>query len=173
MGNAKESIKQGLKDAGYNTRMVSVANRHAGYSSALELTIRDSSVNYELVQSIATANENIHYDEATQEILSGGNTFVDVRISDQVREIWSQTYFKKVTDAIERLEDENHGREIDERFTVFYHRHKGNLKIWDERKGSWLDGTFREEKGLAIHLFILTQPQVEKKVPIGWEVVEG
>lgn len=157
----KQSITTALKAAGYNSKQVSVRNRHAGYSSALDITIRDPSVNFNVVEKIGKDHKHVHYDERSGEILSGGNTFVDTSISDEVRDTWSKKYLQHVNDAIGQLVEENQGAKIDERFTIFKEGF-AYFKIWDEYD-SWLRLNYSNPVDIAVDLYILatfTQSQV-------------
>lgn len=78
----KQQIITALKKAGYNSRKVSVRNRHGSF----ELTIRDIDVNPERVEAIARGAQVVHRCAVTHEILSGGNTFVSVCWSEKVKQ---------------------------------------------------------------------------------------
>ena len=75
-------IRNQLKTLGYGARDVSVRSDH----SSLDVTIRRSGLNVAAIKRIANSFENIRRCEASGEILSGGNTFVFVRFSDDVRD---------------------------------------------------------------------------------------
>ncbi len=70
------TIRQALKvQHGWNRNHVSV--RRDGCS--IEVTIKDASVKEQAVRKIANEQRSVRYDEATQCILRGGNTFVHVK----------------------------------------------------------------------------------------------
>ncbi|GGA92800.1 hypothetical protein [Puia dinghuensis] len=152
MNSTKQSITEALKKAGYNARQVSVRNRNGGYSSSLTITIRDASVNYEVVEQIGKNHKHVHYDEHSGEILSGGNTFVETDYTDQVRDIWAKKYSPLVDDAIVQLVDDNAGIRIDDRFTIFKDG-RNNYKIWDEYD-SWLPMHYYNPRDIAVDLYI-------------------
>jgi hypothetical protein len=79
-----KQIRQELKKAlGYNARQVSV--KQSPY--AVVFTVRDPfSVNFEAVKEFSKTFENVRYDERTQCILRGGNTFVEVRLAQAVKD---------------------------------------------------------------------------------------
>lgn len=58
---AKEIRKQ-LKEKGITSKQVSVRSSHAGYSQDIRVSIKDLSVNYELVSNIANKFESISRD---------------------------------------------------------------------------------------------------------------
>ena len=68
-----DRLRVALKQAGFNTRRVSVRAEH----STLRVTIRDASVSLTQVEAIAGPFESIRRCEATEEILLGGNCYVD------------------------------------------------------------------------------------------------
>lgn len=68
-----DMLRAALKAAGYNARQVTV--RHD--SCTLRVTVRSARVSLAHVEEIAGAFEKIDRDQATGEILCGGNTFVD------------------------------------------------------------------------------------------------
>lgn len=67
-----DRLRAALKQAGFNSRQVSARHDH----STLRVTIRDASVSLTRVQEIAGAFESVSRDQATGEILAGGNTFI-------------------------------------------------------------------------------------------------
>lgn len=78
IANPAGNLRAALKQAGFNTRKVSVRQ----HSCTLYVTIRDASVSLTRVKAIAGAFESIDRDHATGEILCGGNTFVRVEYVD-------------------------------------------------------------------------------------------
>lgn len=96
MVDTKEIRKQLKAELGYNAKQVSVKNR-----DYLELvfTIRDADVEISKVKEFASQFEHIRRDYASGEILSGGNTFVDVKLSDEVRAQLEEKYLPIVEPA--------------------------------------------------------------------------
>ena len=78
MLDVANEIRKELKKNGYSSREISVRKRHAGYSSAINVTIKDLTINLKDIKKIVHKFENVGWDERTGEILSGGNTFVFV-----------------------------------------------------------------------------------------------
>lgn len=76
-------IRNQLKTLGYTSRDVSVRSDH----SSLDITIRRSGLNVKAIRDIAESFENIRRCEASGEILSGGNTYVFIRFSDDVHNV--------------------------------------------------------------------------------------
>lgn len=75
-----DHLRAALKAAGYNAKQVTVRYDH----TTLRVTIRTDRVSLAHVAEIAGAFEQISRDQATGEILCGGNTFVDVSYDDAV-----------------------------------------------------------------------------------------
>ena len=87
MKDVKE-LRNELKLAGYNQRMVSI---RVDYPK-IHATIRSEKVNSKIVENILQTAEKIHRCEVTGEILSGGNTFVDVSFSDKMENFFIENY---------------------------------------------------------------------------------
>lgn len=74
-----QQLKAAIKAAGIPTKHISVTTSYPGYEKVITVTIKDTNINIDDVEKIARPFEIIDYDERCQEILQGGNTFVDVR----------------------------------------------------------------------------------------------
>lgn len=74
----KKEITAELKESGYNSRKVSVSVKDAGWSTKIDITIKDPTVNAHEIEAIVNKRESIDRDERTGEILAGGNTYVFV-----------------------------------------------------------------------------------------------
>lgn len=70
-----DRLRTAFQHAGFSARQVTVRQRH----NTLHVTIRCPSVSLTRVTEIAGGWEVVRRDHATQEILCGGNTFVDVQ----------------------------------------------------------------------------------------------
>jgi len=73
-----DQLRAAFKAAGFNARQVSVRHDHYSMGSTMYVTVRDVTVPFALAQRIARTVERVDRDEATGEILCGGNRFVDV-----------------------------------------------------------------------------------------------
>jgi len=112
--NDPKEIRQQLKaELGFNARQVSLrAERHG----TLTFTIRDTNVSFDDVLDIrefASKFERIHRCEITHEILSGGNTFVYVRMTDEVEDALTADLRPLIAAALRNKEVEDHGTKID------------------------------------------------------------
>jgi hypothetical protein len=74
---ASKTIRAALKAAGYGTKEVSVRNDSYSMGSTVHVRIKDPVVPLLLVEAIASRSERVDRD-ASGEILSGGNMFVQV-----------------------------------------------------------------------------------------------
>ena len=74
----RKEIKSQL---GYTAKQVSVRSVHG---TELKVTVKDITIDLQQIEKIASQFEDIHRCEATNEILLGGNTFVNVGYDWQV-----------------------------------------------------------------------------------------
>jgi hypothetical protein len=74
--NAAQKIRNDLRAAGYALRAFSIRSSKTG---SVTVEIKDASIAKGEITQIACQHEQIRRDEATGEILQGGNTFVSVR----------------------------------------------------------------------------------------------
>lgn len=75
-----EKIRKELKAIGYNSRQISVTSRGAGYEDSIKVTLKVL-IPIAPIEKICEKYESVRYCEYSQEILAGGNTFVNVRYS--------------------------------------------------------------------------------------------
>ena len=167
MNKRKQAIAADLKKLGYNSRSVSIKERSGSYDRSFIITIRDPDVDFSAVADIKSQHTSIDWDAASGEILSGGNVFIDVKLSDQVADIWASKYLPAVQAAIALLKDNDCGVDIDERFVIFK---DGShfFKIWDNT-AIWLSMRYSEPRSISIDLYKL-QPRGNKTVA---KVMEG
>jgi len=97
MKDVKEIRKQLKSVLGYNAKQVSIRKRHY---TALVFTVRDASVNVEKVKKFAKDFEKIDYCQYTGEILSGGNTYVEVELSEGVKDELAKEHLEDVMIAM-------------------------------------------------------------------------
>jgi hypothetical protein len=162
MNRIKEKILGDLKAMGYNARQVSIKDRPGGLETALKITIRDPQVSYSAIEEIKQRYTSISRDEKTFEILGGGNTYIDIVLSDEVRQIWSDHYLSKVEAAIGQIKEDNKWVAIDERFSIF--RERGNVyRVRDEYAG-WLNIYYSRPMGIALDLYVL-DVKLQEKIP--------
>ena len=97
MANIKEIRKELKSTLGYNARQVSVSSKH--YSNIV-FTIRNAEVDKKAVQEFADNYEKVDRCPVTYEILSGGNTFVEVRVAEDVLDVWAEKYIEEASVAM-------------------------------------------------------------------------
>lgn len=81
-----DRMRAALKSAGYNGRKVSVRHDHYSMGSTVHVTIRDHQISRRTIEAICEPFSSVRRDEQG-EILSGGNTFVDVAYGKGVLEV--------------------------------------------------------------------------------------
>jgi hypothetical protein len=124
---AKE-IRKELKALGIKPSQVSVTSDY----SSVNVRIKDLSINIEPIKTIAKKYESVRYCEYSQEILSGGNTFVFVEYDwEAIRALRNLEQFKKketeITPLIEALTNSS-GVEIAPGFVVFRSNNYGGYQ---------------------------------------------
>jgi hypothetical protein len=102
MTDIKEIRKNLKAKLGYNARKVSVSQK----GSTIKFTIRNEEVDYTKLKEFTQSCESISYDEATQCILRGGNTFTRIDFTEEVRESMTAKYLEAVEAAISKLSDD-------------------------------------------------------------------
>jgi len=78
-----KAIRAALAAEGFGKGDVSVYNKGYSLGSTVYVTIKRVEVPLTVVERIANQHENVRRDEATGEILGGGNCFVDVRYAEE------------------------------------------------------------------------------------------
>lgn len=154
MSNKKQAIVNALKEAGYNSRMVSVKDGGGSLNWSFDLTIRDASVSKTKVEQIAKAATQYDVCEASGEILSGGNVFVHVRVSEAVKAIWSAEFSPLVDKAMSEVKPNSNGVEINDRFTLYLYGY--DIRIHDNAKSQFLPMNYRSAHSIAIDLYNVT-----------------
>lgn len=110
--NPKANIVKAIKELGYNSRQVSVKDNGGSLSWSFTVTVRDPKVNMKTVEDAVKKHQEIDWDPHAQEILSGGNTFIRVEATDEVKAEWSKKYIPLIEAAITKVTPENKFAEI-------------------------------------------------------------
>lgn len=113
-----QTVKGELKDAGIDTKAISVKQSRGGYSDAVNITINDPNVDIDKVRKIAEKHEDYERDERTGEILSGGNTYVFVEYDDSAFNEVSKPYIKQGEQLLNELNKKRYSDNIDNTVTV-------------------------------------------------------
>lgn len=88
-------IRSQLKTLGYGARDVSVRSDH----NSIDITIRRNGLKVKAIRNIANSAEKIDRCAYSGEILSGGNTYVFIRFSDDVTDAMTKLVKKLADDA--------------------------------------------------------------------------
>lgn len=99
------TIRAEYKANGWNRNHVSVRASNYSMGSSISIEIKSPTVDIEKAAGIAKRiAEKISRCEITGEILSGGNRFVSVRLSDDLCDVLAERYEDAVTAAIATVE---------------------------------------------------------------------
>jgi len=69
-------IRSKLKEAGFSSKDYSIRVRDAGYSTSVDIRVKNPKVRVSEVSKIVKQFESVERDERTGDILEGGNTYV-------------------------------------------------------------------------------------------------
>lgn len=72
-------LKKALREAGINTKKITINKRCGTLSRSFHVRISDESIDTEVVNKVLAPFNSIRRCEATGEILGGGNTFILVQ----------------------------------------------------------------------------------------------
>lgn len=79
-----KELRAELKDLGYSNRKISIKHEYCGYSESVSVTIKDLTVPISQIEPLVTKLKYIRYDEVTQEVLEGANTYVNVQYDSEL-----------------------------------------------------------------------------------------
>lgn len=147
-------VRAELKKVGITSRMVSTRVSDCGYSTSVDCTIKDLSVDFDTVRKIVEQVEYIRYDEYAQEILSGCNIFTHVRYDWQIMKDAKDAIRESVKAETDRMNDnsshklyiDDNGKEVwmipckhdDSNGNVWYTYHVGKMNdSCDRQFNSW------------------------------------
>jgi len=152
MINTKEIRKQMKKELGYNAKQVSVGSKNGNCT----FTIRDAKVNKGKVKEFANNFEKIDRCQMTGEILLGGNTFVNVYSTDEVKNVWAAKYIDTIKAAVAKLEPgATHGKKVEGLEAYVWNGHwKGTMHISVDNSTSYdrnIDEGGYRELALFVH----------------------
>ncbi len=150
-----KEIRKSLKEKlGYNASQVSVSSRRGGYDNSLTFTIRDAAVNYDKVEEFSNSLRSVSVCGNSGDILCGGNRYTNVRISDEVENIWAAKYLPKLLEITDQL-NENTGISV-AHYVLFKERHS-TVKVSDTRNHNyWFPMNYHigNPKSIAIDMYI-------------------
>lgn len=88
---AKEIRKTLKEELGLNSRKVSVKSGHCGYSTKIDVNVKDLLVDIKKVETIANKFYSVDRCERSGEILQGGNTYVTVQYDWKIANAHQET----------------------------------------------------------------------------------
>ena len=101
MKNTAKVIREELKKVGYNNKLISVKTK-LGMEETIKITIKDTSISIKEIEEIANKHKSVRYDDNMQEqILAGGNTFIDISYDYKIMNKSSKNYFDRCKNIIE------------------------------------------------------------------------
>ena len=156
--NPKPNIVAAIKALGYNSRQVTVKDGGGSLSWSFTVTVRDPKVDFAAVENAVMKFEEYERD-ISGDILSGGNTFIHVRPSEEVKEIWAQELLPAVEAAAAQINDEQNSAPIDENYRLRKVDRRGNYDIYrlnyyrdGSQFGSSIGGDHYTLKAIALNM---------------------
>ncbi len=100
-------IRKAYKARGWNARTISVRNKSYSMGSSMTVEILNPAVasDYAEIARLANAGERVSYCTITNEILSGGNRFVNVEFSDEAKDQLAAPILEAVTAACAKADE--------------------------------------------------------------------
>lgn len=137
---AAAKIRAALKahDSSWNSRKISVKADNYSMGSSVDVTIKDPAIPLEVVKQVAQQHEHVRRCEVTHEILSGGNTYVSVRYSDEATKIISAPWVEPLRAAIAELDtlpEHLHANIPGTSRVTLSREMNGSLRIWGDGMG--------------------------------------
>lgn len=98
MSNAADIRKAIKSELGLNSRTVSVRTHLYFMESTVYVEVKDHNINLASIKEIAKRYETIHRRSYTGEILSGGNSYVEVGYSSEAEKALAEKYSELLTE---------------------------------------------------------------------------
>ncbi len=129
-----QTVQAELKANGINSRQVSVRADNYSMGSSIDVTIRDAAISPGQVVPVAYKVERVDRCEITGEILSGGNTYVHVAYSEDVRAERCKELAAEIDRAILKVEHGSNALVPVEGHELFIGAGKweGEFAIWND-----------------------------------------
>lgn len=138
--SASQKARKALKAAGYKANQVSIRTSRGGGS--FTATVRSADVSLLAVEEIVNQFESIDRCEYSGEILAGGNTFVHVQYSDDVRAQVKALYGEVIREAIAEHPMDGSGvriKDLDQdyyHFNLWFDEHRRSLNV-EAHEDNW------------------------------------
>jgi len=144
-------------DYGWSSRKVSVRADYFSMGSSIDVTIKDPTVDYRVVEAVAKGQSRVRRDEYSGEILSGGNRYVSVRYSPEADEAQAAPYVALLQAAIDSLSPDTtsgtHADVIGE-ITVA-HAGNGGYRLWPGSSAGMHFGNSVEGGAVSVARYVL------------------
>lgn len=116
-----QAMKQKLKEAGIDTKHISIREGGGAYSSSYNVKIKSPYIDADEVKKIVREYESYERDERTGEILEGCNTYVFASYDDSCFDEVSKPYVSKAKGYIDEAnaQQDGYGISIKEGVTLF------------------------------------------------------
>jgi hypothetical protein len=101
---AAAQLRQQFKRRGYNSRDISIRMEQYSLGSTIHIEIKTPKLPLPAVKAICKQAEHVRYCEASGEILSGGNRFVEIHRSRELSEILARRHVQAVENALDELD---------------------------------------------------------------------
>lgn len=103
--HARELRQLLKKRYGWTGRQVSIRTDNYSLGSSIRVEIKDGSIPLPLVTELAEDHESIRRCEITGDILSGGNRYVSVNLSEAARDVKARRYLDAVQEACDQVDE--------------------------------------------------------------------
>ena len=110
---AAATLRAQYKAAGWNARMVSVRTQYFSMGSSIRVTVRSADVDFAKAKAMAEDVERISRCQITGEILSGGNRYVHVDMSEACADALAKPFLCAVQNAVAELDGLSDGTHAD------------------------------------------------------------
>lgn len=116
-----QAMKQKLKEAGIDTKHISIREGGGAYSTSYNVKIKSPYIDADEVKKIVNEYESYEKDERTGEILEGGNTYVFATYDDSCFDEVSKPYISKAKGYIDEAnaQQDGYGISIKEGVSLF------------------------------------------------------
>lgn len=145
-------ITKELKEKGFKQRTdYTLSIKDYGYANtSIKVRVKNPKIDKREIEAILIKYQDVDYDERTQEILQGCNTFVEVRyeygIFDEVAQEWATT-------ARGLMNSKEETTRIFDGLILLDYEHKGKLEIRQQDKNYYGGRYVNDFKDLCIYLY--------------------
>jgi len=135
IADVSSSVKKELKEKGFNTKSISVRGRNVGYSDALDITIKDPSIDIDEVRKLVNKHESYERD-ASGDILQGGNRYVNVKYEYGLFDSIGEENKAEASKLIEQAKSNNgSGIELGNKHYLFHDKNDNETFIHSNEHG--------------------------------------